>query len=101
MDDYKENNGLEPIPEEEKVQDTPDVPEMPEDTTPTEEIQEEENTANEDAGIPITEPENNDEPDEPEMCLLCGEKPADKSFGESSAFMRCCCSRPFWCSSCP
>lgn len=84
MDDYKENNGLEPIPEEENVQDTPDVPEMPENAELTEEIQEE-NTKDtaEDAGIPITEPESDAESDEPEMCLLCGEKPADKSFGES------------------
>ncbi len=84
MDDFKENNGLEPEIQDENVNNSP---ETPEDNEPAEEIQTEENTAvsgtDDDAGIPITEPEYDSDSDEPEMCLLCGEKPADKSFGEN------------------
>lgn len=84
MDDYKENNGLEPVPEEEDVSGG-DVPaaEETENTIQPEEIQETEN--GEEEGILITPQDDTaDEPaDEAEMCILCGEKPADKSFGEN------------------
>ncbi len=84
MDDYKENNGLEPIPEEEKVSGG-DVPaeETAENTIEPEEIQEVTEAASEDEGILIT-PDDSDEENtaQEDLCILCGEKPADKSFGE-------------------
>lgn len=86
MDDFKENNGLEPEVQDDNFSDTPAVPETPESNEPAEEIQTEENTATaeeDEGGIPITEPECDSDSDEPEMCILCGEKPADKSFGEN------------------
>lgn len=75
MDDFKENNGIQPV-------DEPDnTPDSPENTNPPEDIQ-----ANEDPGIAITEPdtaEGESVPEE-EMCILCGEKPVDKSQSQSS-----------------
>ncbi len=75
MDDFKENNGTQPV-------DEPDnTPDSPENTNPPEDIQ-----ANEDLGIAITEPDTVEGESEPaeEMCILCGEKPADKSRSKSS-----------------
>lgn len=66
MDDFKENNGIQPVDEPDNVTDSP------ENTNPPEDIQ-----ASEDPGIAITAPEE-------EMCILCGEKPADKSHSQSS-----------------
>lgn len=84
MDDFKENNGLEPIPEEEKVSGG-DMPanETAENTIEPEEIQE--TAASEEEGILITPQDEGSEEGEAEeeMCILCGEKPADKSFGEN------------------
>lgn len=84
MDDFKENNGLEPVPEEETVSGG-DVPaeETAENNIQPEEIQETE--VNEEDGILITPQDDSGEEaaDEEEMCILCGEKPADKSFGEN------------------
>ena len=85
MDEFnKENNGLEPVPEEETVSggDMPEE-ETAENTNQPEEIQEE-STVEPDGGIPITPQEDSAEPvNEEELCILCGEKPADKSFGEN------------------
>ncbi len=84
MDEFnKENNGLEPVPEETPV--SGDMPEqkVTENTNQPEEIQAE--TSDElDGGILITPQDDESEPvDESELCILCGEKPADKSFGEN------------------
>lgn len=81
MDDFKEKdelNGIDPVPQEEEtvVPDELDLSDNGEASAP------------EDAdGIMITEEQNDsvktaDEPKN-EMCILCGENPADKSFGES------------------
>lgn len=83
MDDYKENNGLEPVPEEETVSggDAP-AEETAENNVQPDEIQEE--TQNEEGILITPQDESDEEPaTEEEMCILCGEKPADKSFGEN------------------
>lgn len=80
----KENNGFEPVPEEETVSggDMPEE-ETTENTNQPEDIQAE-TSIELDGGIPITPEEENADPvSEEELCILCGEKPADKSFGEN------------------
>ena len=72
MDDFKENNGINPVDEPDNITDST------ENTNPPEEIQ-----ASEDPGIAIPAPEAENEQGE-EMCILCGEKPADKSHSQSS-----------------
>ncbi len=92
MDEFKEKDSLEAIPEEETVSggDAPAEEATEEAENKIEEQAEsEEQTAAEEQteiedGILITpEEEVEKAPDEEEMCLLCGEKPADKSFGEN------------------
>lgn len=75
MDDFKENNGIQPVDEPDNTTDSP------ENTNPPEDIQ-----ANKDQGITITEPDTAEADCEPqeEMCILCGEKPVDKSRSQSS-----------------
>lgn len=91
MDLEKELNGIEPNPDENEAAPMPEEAEA-EVAPATEEENENENengenevvlTAEELAGIPITPQDDEEEPeDEAELCILCEEKPADKSFGE-------------------
>lgn len=84
MDEFnKENNGLEPVPEENISGGDMPEEEVAENTNQPEDIQAE-TSIELDGGIPIT-PEEDDaqSADESELCILCGEKPADKSFGEN------------------
>lgn len=77
----RESNGLEPVNGESFGDGN--IPETaePENTNQPEDIQAE-ITDELDGGIPITPEENNEETDEGELCILCGENPADKSRGE-------------------
>lgn len=88
MDDYKENNGLEPIPEDNNM--SGDMPDTPENTNQPEENQEEQTVvlnAAEVDGISITPTEddsnNYDSEKENELCILCEKNHPDKSFGEN------------------
>ncbi len=100
MSDYKENNGIEPLPPTEYVdgEGTQALDEVAETALPETQLLEDDTAADvpatqalEDAPATETqasdeadeekEQENEDE-DEGELCLMCGEKPADKSFGE-------------------
>lgn len=87
LDDYKENNGIEPVPEEETVSagDTPAEETVPENNDQFEENPDTVEDCAEDTeqdGILITPQDDTQEESTEEMCILCGEKPADKSFGE-------------------
>lgn len=84
MDDYKENNGLEPVENENVSGGDEPVQETAQNAVESDDNMADGNENNEisDAdGISITPQE--EEEKEPELCILCEERPADKSFGEN------------------
>ncbi len=91
MDDYKENNGLEPVENDEVAVGEEPAQQLAQNAVEPEEIEAdsaEKNETDDADGISITPQE--EEEKEQELCILCEERPADKSFGENYDLCEVC-----------